>query len=335
MKFDISVKWRAVGMFEAGKSRKWISRFLRVPKRTVDYWIKCYVDRGSVCHKKGAGRPKKSTDRSNRLLVRLAKRHRFSSAARLLGYWQEQVSVRTVYRRLLEKRIKKYRVAKKPKLSEAHVEARKRWALSHSLWHVGRNNWRFVVWSDESRFSLFVNDGRIRVWREKGERFKKGLTFDVVQGGGGSVHVWGGFWYGGRSELQILNQNVTGQSYCIILQHFLDSGNRPAGRWYFQHDNASSHRSLIVQDFLVNRNITLLAPWPARSPDMNPIEHVWDYIGQKVNTRDPPLQNLNDLRIALQQEWLSIPQDYLNKLVDSLPRRVVALLEAKGYHTRY
>lgn len=334
MKVDISVKWRCIGMFESGKSHKWISNYLNVPKRTVGYWISQYKIRGTINHKLGAGRPRKTSSRANRLLVRLAKKHRFASARCLLKFWGEQVTHRTVYRRLLDAKIKRYRVAKKPLLSKANVEARKQWALSKSLWHLGRNQWNFIVWSDETRFRLFNNDGRTRVWREKGERFKKGLVSQAVQCGGGSIHVWGAFWKGGRSELQILDGNVNSEFYCRTILKFLESNNNLPDKWIFQQDNAPAHKSCKVKRFFENHEIKVL-PWPARSPDLNPIENVWDYIGQKLNSPDKLSRNLQQLRQFIIEEWITMPQAYLDSLVDSMPRRVNAVNEARGGHTRY
>lgn len=334
MKFDISIKWRCIGMYEAGKPCRWISNFLNVPRRTVGYWICQYQVRGTIMHKLGAGRPRKTSSRANRLLVRLAKKHRFASARCLLKFWGEQVTYRTVYRRLLDARIKRYRTAKKPLLTKANIEARKQWSLSKSLWHLGRNQWNFIVWSDESRFRLFNNDGRTRVWREKGERFKKGLVSQAVQCGGGSVHVWGAFWKGGRSELQILHGNVNSESYCRTISNFLESDNNLPDQYIFQHDNAPAHRSCTVKRLFENHGIRVL-PWPARSPDLNPIENVWGYIGHKINSRDTLPNNLEQLRQFIVEEWVAMPQSSLDSLVDTMPRRVNAVNEARGWHTKY
>ena len=56
-------------------------------------------------------------------------------------------------------------------------------------------------------------------------------------------------------------------------------------------------------------------PWPAMSPDMNPIEHVWDFIGRKINQRNPKCQNIDELRTAILQEWQQFPQERLRRLV--------------------
>jgi transposase len=82
-------------------------------------------------------------------------------------------------------------------------------------------------------------------------------------------------------------------------------------------DNARPHRAQIVQHFLQQEALQTI-PWPAMSPDMNPIEHVWDFIGQKINQRNPKCQNIDELRTAILQEWQQFPQERLMRLVDIL-----------------
>ena len=66
-------------------------------------------------------------------------------------------------------------------------------------------------------------------------------------------------------------------------------------------------------------------PWPVMSPDMNPIEHVWDFIGQKINQRNPKCQNIDELRSVILQEWQQFLQERLRHLVQSMTRRVTEL----------
>jgi transposase len=68
----------------------------------------------------------------------------------------------------------------------------------------------------------------------------------------------------------------------------------------FMDDNAGPHRARIVQHILQEAVQTI--PWPAMLPDMNPIEHVWDFIGRKINQRYPKCQNIDELRTAILQE---------------------------------
>ena len=101
-----------------------------------------------------------------------------------------------------------------------------------------------------------------------------------------------------------------------------------------QRDNATSHTARSVRDFLENRNVSVLL-WPAKSPDLNPIEHVWDLLGQRVRARAKPRRNVRELAGALVEEWGNISQQELTNLEQSTRRRCTAILTAAGGHTRY
>lgn len=166
----------------------------------------------------------------------------------------------------------------------------------------------------------------------KGERYRSDLILHSSHTQGGSVHVWGAFWYGGRSDLQILTQSVNGERYCETISSFLRDGNPLPNNWILQQDNAPAHTAQVVKDHFDELRIRLLQ-WPSKSPDLNPIEHVWDFLGRKVASRVP--QNLLQLRNILTEEWNRIPQNYLDHLVEGMPRRIRAVLEAHGQHTKY
>ena len=134
-----------------------------------------------------------------------------------------------------------------------------------------------------------------------------------------------------RIQLQILEANVNGEKYCETIRKFL-TDNPPPQNWIFQQDNAPAHTSRVVKNYFEEVGVRLL-PWPSKSPDLNPIEHVWDFLGRKVAARVP--MNLMQLRNFLGEEWNQIPQDYLNHLVEGMPRRINAVIEARGRHTKY
>jgi transposase len=99
-------------------------------------------------------------------------------------------------------------------------------------------------------------------------------------------------------------------------------------------DNARPHRVRIVNQYKQQEAIDTI-PWPAMSPDMNPIEHVWDYIGQRLNHRNPQCQNLAELRTARVEEWQNFPQYKLRRLVHNMKRRVRELFRKRGGLTHY
>ena len=100
------------------------------------------------------------------------------------------------------------------------------------------------------------------------------------------------------------------------------------------NDNARPHRAHAIIHFL-RQNAVDTIPWPAMSPDLNPIEHLWDILGRRVRQRDPPVNNLNELIAALQQEWNRIPQNQIQRLIHGMRRRLEAVIRARGGHTKY
>ncbi|GBM56998.1 hypothetical protein AVEN_146030-1 [Araneus ventricosus] len=90
----------------------------------------------------------------------------------------------------------------------------------------------------------------------------------------------------------------------------------------FMDDNARPHRANIVDECLQSEDITRM-DWPAYSPDLNPIEHAWDMLGRRIAARQPPPTCLPELRRALLDEWCNIPQDQIDNLILSMPRRFI------------
>ena len=84
-----------------------------------------------------------------------------------------------------------------------------------------------------------------------------------------------------------------------------------------------------------NNNIDFIDDWPSKSPDLNPIEHLWDNLDTRVRQRQNPPGNVNELRDALLEEWNNIPQAQINNLIHSMRHRCQAVSNARGGHTRY
>jgi transposase len=101
----------------------------------------------------------------------------------------------------------------------------------------------------------------------------------------------------------------------------------------FQQDNDRSHTARGTMDYL-EQNINVLR-WPSKSPDLNPIEHLWDQLDKRVRQRQPPPLTLDQLRQMLQQEWRTILRNNVRNLIESMPRRCRAVLVVRGGHTRY
>ena len=150
-----------------------------------------------------------------------------------------------------------------------------------------------------------------------------------------SLMVWGAIRFGWRSPLHVIQGNLTAARYAdtILEGHIVPycTHDRQA---IFMQDNARPHVAGICLDIPGNNNVQTL-DWPPYSFDMNPIEHLWDTLDRRVHARTPLPQSHAELRQALIEEWHLIPQWMINRLITSMPRRVRALIAARGCHTRY
>ena len=209
-------------------------------------------------------------------------------------------------------------------LTARHRAVRLQFAQRHFRW--GRQQWARVLFSDESRFNLSHHDGRIRVFRRRGERF--------ADNWGGSVMVWGGITGRRKTNLIVVQGNLNAQGNINqILQPEAVPFFQRHGPAILMHDNARPHVARICRQFL-NRNDVNVLPWPALSPDMDPMEHIWDYLGRKVRARGN-VHNLRDLDNALIQELNNISNVDIRRYVRSMRGRLSACINSWGCHTRY
>ncbi len=105
---------------------------------------------------------------------------------------------------------------------------------------------------------------------------------------------------------------------------------------YFQQDNAPCHKAQIISDwFLEHDNEFTLLKWPPQSPDLNPIEHLWDVVKREIRIMDVQPTNLQRLRDAIMLIWTKISEECFQHLLESMPRRIKAVLKAKWGPIRY
>ena len=326
LKLSMARRNLTIGMSDTGMSSRHIAVQFNVNHTVIGRLIQRYHQTGTENDRPRSGRPRLTSPREDRLLIRRAKRSPFTSAAKLRDHWPPggRVSVRTVIRRLHNPHLRSRRPVKCPYVSPHHLQARLQWANDHLRWNI--RNWQNIHWSDESRFILRPVDRRMCVWRQINTAYNENNIFPTSAFGSGGVNVWGCFSLRCNLDLYVLNGTMNGQMY-------RDSDNHPlASRPFYMDDNARPHRARIVNQYKQQEAIDTI-PWLAMLPDMNPIEHVWDYIGQRLNHRNPQCQNLAELRTAIVEEWQNVPQYKLRKLFHSMKRRAKELFRKRGCFT--
>ncbi len=148
--------------------------------------------------------------------------------------------------------------------------------------------------------------------------------------------VWGCMSGGGVGQLYRCEGTMRQDQYMRVLRnHMLPSAASLYGEgqaYLFQQDNAPCHKARNVMSFFERSNIEVLQ-WPAQSPDLNPIERLWEVLFRKVERSRPG--SLEALWQLLHAAWQAIPMDTVQNLVHSMPRRCSAVIASKGHCAKY
>ncbi|KFM71924.1 Transposable element Tcb1 transposase, partial [Stegodyphus mimosarum] len=137
----------------------------------------------------------------------------------------------------------------------------------------------------------------------------------------------------GRTELHVYDRgSVTGDRYCedVLLPHVRLFRGAIGQDLIFMDDNARPHRTHAVEELLESEDFTRM-DWPAYSPDLNPIEHVWDALGRRIAVRLHPAENAQQHKQMLIEEWTLLPQEMLYQLVLSMRRRWEATIALRCF----
>jgi len=279
-----------------------------------------------------SGRPRKTTVRVDRVIKRKSTADVHKTAAELCRELREEkiadISRSTVTRRLHEENLFGRIGSRKPLVSAKNRKARLEFARAHQHWTA--DDWRKVAFSDETKVNLFGNDGKSYIRRPKGQRDNIRYQTPTVKHGGGSVMLWGIFSGYGLGPIVKIEGKMNGVMYRKILEEnllqYAEDHMPLAIDRIFQHD--PKHTSQVVKQWLSSEKIRVLK-WPAQSPDLNPIELLWNVI--KLRIRKKKISNKGQLYQILQEEWSKIPAQTINDLIESMPRRCQAVFKSQGF----
>ncbi len=280
------------------------------------------------------GRPKKLTSREEKLIVRNfnnGKCETTTDGVNLVSETlQKTVSNSLIRNKLYENNMKSYKKQQAPLISKKNLRARKIFYEKYK--NFTYEEWQKVIFSDESTFKIINAKGRQHFYSLKNNKQKNKVFVRTVKFGGGSLMIWGFISFKGRRKIYKVDGMMNQHKYVDLLhENFLDDALECGVKLsdvIFQQDNAPCHKTKKVLKWFSDQNINVIE-WPPQSPDLNPIENLWNFLDSLVRKRQSEIKNKEDLWRILYEEWNNIPEKYIKNLYKSMPKRLNDLAKAK------
>ncbi len=226
------------------------------------------------------------------------------------------ISVRTVQRQLKASGVLKLKP--KPCIDLTDAQTQKRLLLADQ--HLN-DDWTSTIFTDESSFCL--NRMQCSLWSPGRRRQIPRSKFPK------NLMIWGGISTLGQTTLAVVRGSINSNRYIEILQeHLLPSAISLYGdAWRLQQDNATPHVSKSTRNWLAE-NVPQVLVWPANSPDLSPIENIWQIVKNAVEKNGT--KNLPEFEQKIVQTWTELDVGMLSRLIDSMPRRLKLCRDLRG-----
>lgn len=329
-------------------SKRRIGRELSLAQGTVQYCIQ----QGFATPKKQIGRKLMlTTQRRKRLILRatLDSFHRRLTLSEIADLEGIRASSRALSRAFEREGYGRRVALKKPFLKPKHIADRLTWAKAHRHWTW--REWKRMIWTDECSFKIGPH-GRIWVTRRVDERLDNACLAPKFRKYS-CIMIHGAVSGEYKGPITLLDESVKAAVYVDkVLPHVylflrqVERLERISGYYNDQdtpfnvndaecvlmEDGASPHTARITQQSHAERQIKRMK-WPAQSPDLNPIENVWRLLKYRVGRRFPKTKD--EMKQVVLEEWDRLtPSDFAH-YVNNMEERVLAVIEAKGGHTKW
>lgn len=317
-----------------GKSNIYIANLLSRTKSTIGKFLQRVKKRGNTKTVNRSGRPKCTNLRIDKRIQSLVSQNNRITCSeiqrRLLDKYELQISKSTIRRRIHKIGLAARTPTKIPYVSAVNRRKRLAFYEEHAFKYI--DFWKRNLWSDETKIELKYHHGRMHVWRKTGEHLTYECANPTFKCQTRGIMIWGCMTATGVGKIYMLEGTINSRMYLEIVKDTVEAEARRliGPDFIFQQDNAPIHTAKIVKQYFRENDFTVLN-WPPQSPDLSPIENLWDHLKTKISDKKP--RNLLELRKLINVDWIKIEPDCCRELVESIPHRLCLLKAAKGGHT--
>ena len=322
----------AVTLTRIGETQQQTAERLGTTRQTVSHWQHTFEAARGVVDAERSGRPRETSEDENVHIVATSVIDHYITPRRILKELDLSISARTVDRRLQEAGLFGRVALKKRRFDEE--EKKKRLSFAEGYKHWTKEQWERVIFADEAivKGDGGVKGGRQWVRREKGTAVA--LRSEYVHHRlphPQQLNVWACFSSSGLGYCYIYNESLNAKAFTNILDtHLLASVDllfpeSPRLQWWLLQDNAPTHKANISKTWIHNHGISCL-DFPPYSPDLNPIENVWQHVENRVEQRQP--KTVKELQDVIAEEWKNTPTQLLTKLAHSMHKRCLDVIDA-------
>jgi transposase len=303
-----------------GLSNKEISTKMNIHTNVISFWINRHYKNGLISNMTKSGCKRKTTKEQDTKIFQDVQENEKLTLNDIVTATSSiiKISKSTISRRLHENNMVYGNYSKKPLLSEKHKMGRLAWAKDHIDY-----DWSQVIFSDE--MSIWKDRYSNKCWYIKGKQKIKETVKHPIK-----VHIWGCLTLGGFEVYHLFDYNLNSDKYIdILFEHLVPIYTK---EFTYQQDNSSIHNSKKTKEFLKKMNIRMLS-FPAISPDLNPIENIWNLIKQYMSKLSDVTND--NFREKIIQCCKKIDYSNIFNIVSSMHIRVKKVIENNGNHIDY
>jgi transposase len=314
-----------------GHSRSEIAQEIPCSLNTVGHWLRSWQQHRSLDHVERSGRPRCTTADTDERIEDFADEKVTTTPKEIVRELELPISARTVRRRLDDVGLYGRVQQEEHAYTDENIRRRIAFAEGYSRWT--EDDWSRVMFSDECNFYLGQH-GHQYVQRPVGAALDPKYTRKTEQLEG-KVSLWGCICADGLGHAELYVDSLNARRYQSILAlNLVNSAHQfwPRGQWWYQQDNWSVHTAGTSQVWFHNHGIDLI-DWPAWSPDLNPIENLWNDLKRRVYAHHS--KTMEELEHWIGIEWQATDLDFISRICRNMPHRLQLLLDNHGHKISY